>query len=1340
MAVDPRVQSAIAPLVLLIDFADRPASSSPAISNPAAFDALFFGSGASDLSVRNYWNEVSYGAFQVLRPSATAPSSPDVVGWLRAGGTAPGGFPTSVNASTMIGGVNVGNVRQLLADAIASLSARAFDFSPYVRPSDSTFNAVIIVHPDSGQEDSGYATSPYSHAASIAPIATAAGNIVDYVIVPAKQFFSDPTPADPGTGIDPNPSDDPRIGAGVIVHEMGHLLGLPDLYPATGVGTVAGDFSGAGVFDVMGYGMWGRNYLDRPDNPAHPSAWSKAFLGWLTPTVITGSAPRTLPPVELSGAADKIYSNTAADPTQYFLVENREVAGVPGTWLFDKFLPGSGLLVWQIDEAVVSAHLAANDVNANALFRGVSVKEADGVAHTALPFPATGNWNDLLPCFGLPGDYFATAGQVFDRTNPSATVNSSPIVDVTYTSHPADLGQQVSMTGFSRTDAGASYLVTIGGAASVAAWRTFNVAGTVARYPTPMRSNDILSLSLDPGNIAWMGSRDQGIFRFLGSDFSVLNTLQGLPGPAPGAPPGASVAAIRAMASESVTGSMWVGTDRGLHKMTDSGTGYRVASSFTLASAPPRTLPVSESVQAIAVRRGSDVKYVGTPVGLLRVADGLTDAEADDMVTVILTGNVTAVAIDDAGTSDLRDDVVWAGFADGRLVRSLLPSEAGGPPGGDPVVASHFKWYTILGSPRVTALSLDKRGVIWIGTTLGAQAFDLGETAVPALPNLRDPYDFNADGNLQSEAFLNRNVPDAGGVGGSNGVTGIGFESDQRAQPVAWIGRISDGVAPGGASRFDANLANNPGTFGDERLKVYSPVPPLDVQTTLGRSASVSAVAGDVPGNVWLATTAPEANGVVRYGNAGVLSLDNSVYLGTTAVATAVLLDDGLNSNPSAADSAVASVVSTSDPAGFPLTLTETGPDTGTFSGTFGFTEGPTDAAGRRINVQPGSVVSVRYLDASPPGLRVAEATWKPEPPPRHFASDPVPQSSSVSFGVLARKAGRAAEPNDEIAAFCVAPVPGTSPVRWARVLVGWSRLGESGTFPAFPVYGDNAATSAAVEGCTPGQEVSLVLWSSSEGKEYHGYVDGASGSPAAAVWDNSLSSLAADLDFIEGTRIPLRTGAWNLFSYGVLQGWHKGAVPPAAAQLDNVTWASVANVGETLPLRSISGKYDRVLGNDGTSATFWNPSMPATSSLSYLAPGYGYWVKMKSSSQPLAWMTVPGAPAGGSESLALNTGWTLTGYWGNERTYADNSVTYDPTGELLPLTASEFAPVNSIGEIWSSLAGNYVRVTSFDGAGAHLWSPSLPQTRTLRYLGPGYGYWIKMSAPGTMTYPPGTR
>lgn len=1003
LAVDTKTQSVIRPLVLLIDFADRPASASPLISG-AAIDTLFFGSGVSDLSVLNYWNEVSYGSFSIQRPSTAVPANPDVVGWLRAGGTAPGGFPSTITTSSLIADVNVSNVRQLLADAIASLSAQGFDFSPYVRSSDGTFNAVILVHPGTGQEDSGLGGDPYSHTTQISPIATAAGNIADYTIVPAKQYFTDPTPADPLTGIDPNPADDPPIGVGVIVHEMGHLLGLPDLYPTTTAGQVIIDnvFSGAGVFDLMAYGIWGNNLLQGPANPAHLSAWSKAFLGWLTPALVTASSPRSLGPVEFFPEVDKVYSNTSADPTQYFLVENRQQSSTLGDWLFDQ-IGMAGVLIWQIDEEVINSHFSVvngvpsvNEVNSNPAFRGVYVKEADGIAHMGLPIPA-GNPNDQAPYFGQQADLFLSAGQVFDRTNPSATVNSGPIVDNTFTNHPFDFNQQVSILSFSRTASNTmDYVIGIsGGGTSIASWKTFNVASTAPpKFAEGMRSDDILSLAFDTGNNVWMGSRSRGIFRFLGSNFDILSTLDGLPS---GTPPN-EVAPIQAMASEKQSGSMWVGTDRGLFKMRDSGAGFRVLSSYT-ENPPPAGFPAptgnrilppgAGNIRALAVRGGFtsgtkpiDIKYAATPVGVIRLNDLDLDSEAVDPVSVILRGNMTGVALDDNGNATAADDILWVGDASGNVYRSRLPGADGGPSTADPTFDAQFKLMFNLPGAQVTSLSVDKKGRLWVGTdAFGLQVFDIGETLTPSAANLRDPFDFDND-NETTETLNPPYLNVARGLA-SNHLTGIAFQATADPEVVAWISHLQDsGGNPGGASRFDANAANDNATTVDERITVYRPDPAVPLpenQVTGPASTSIGSVAADTAGNVWFGTTVPGAAGASRFGNAGIVSLDKSNYVNTSAIATVTLQDDGLNVDPAVPDVAIVRVTSASDTTGIFLVLAETGPNTGIFEGRFGFTNGATDGTGTPplLSVANGNAITVTYVDFDPPGVRTAAATWK---------------------------------------------------------------------------------------------------------------------------------------------------------------------------------------------------------------------------------------------------------------------------------------------------------------------------------------------------------------------------
>lgn len=1007
LAIGTAGAASVRPLVLLIDFDDKPHA-----HDAAQLASLFFANGPRDFSVKNYWEEASYTkqgtnipgtTFQVLAPAAPAP---EVVGWLRAGTD----FPTSVTTYAQLldaaQGANLGSIRQLIADAATYLDSPAgraawnVTFSQYRGPTGTAVQALILVHPGFGAEDTGAPSQDvYSHRAEFStPLPpTADGTTIgDYITVPESQFYNDTT-----GGASP-----PLIGAGVIVHEMGHLFGLPDLYPTGIVGQTGGGFSGVGVYDLMGYGMWGSDLLIRADNPAHPSAWSKAQLGWVSPQpqLTTALSLLFLRPFEYYPDVHQVYPNSA-DPTQWFLIENRErvdTSAPSPAWLFDNFLPGAGILIWHIDGTIADNAVirGLNIVNNDNVFKGVDVEEANGENLLGQLIPA-GTPNDQAPFFGQVTDYFTQATDTFSRELPvpgENRTNSTPIVGVlpllSGVSRPPDVGDNVTITNFAAQiqllpdGSATSYLFYDlilsgqGGGGAAAAWKTFNIASTqiypldnvVPVLPGPMRSNDILSLGFDSGNNVWMGSKDQGIFRFLGTRFEFLGSGEGLPGVTPGV--SIPLSPVRAMAFEDETGSMWVGTESGLFKMRNAGSGFRVQASFTTTSASPRTMP-SNVVRALAVRKGIDVKYAGTPVGLVKIVDRFTDSDSDDGALLILrtgdgsegsgNGDVTAAAIDDGGTPDPDDDVVWVGFSNGIIARSVVP---------DPVRDQDFRTYRLIGNPRIGALAIDKTGILWIGTDLnGVEAFDLGETV--SLPNLRDPFDFNNDGDLAGEAFLGRSRGLA-----SDNVTGIAPQVTPDAEPVVWFshGRDLAGVE-GGASRFDANASNDNTTVPDERVTVFRPEAGVlpENQVNGPGSTRLSSAAADSAGNVWFGSTAPLAEGVSRFGNAGVLSLDASSYVNVTAVATVTLQDEGLNTDAAVVNRAIVFVTSTADATGFILELRETGANTGIFTGRFGFSLGATSlsATPPRIAVQNGTTVTVSYFDANPRGMRTASATWK---------------------------------------------------------------------------------------------------------------------------------------------------------------------------------------------------------------------------------------------------------------------------------------------------------------------------------------------------------------------------
>ena len=63
---------------------------------------------------------------------------------------------------------------------------------------------------------------------------------------------------------------------GTFCHELGHVLGLPDLYD-----TSENSAAGIGVWGLMGAGNW-----QRQTSPAYMSAWSRYRLGFTHPIIL----------------------------------------------------------------------------------------------------------------------------------------------------------------------------------------------------------------------------------------------------------------------------------------------------------------------------------------------------------------------------------------------------------------------------------------------------------------------------------------------------------------------------------------------------------------------------------------------------------------------------------------------------------------------------------------------------------------------------------------------------------------------------------------------------------------------------------------------------------------------------------------------------------------------------------------------------------------------------------------------------------------------------------------------------------------------------------------------
>lgn len=184
---------------------------------------------------------------------------------------------------------------------------------------------------------------------------------------------------------------------GTYSHELGHALGLPDLYDTNG------GSAGIGVWGLMGSGNW-----NVQSSPAHLGAWSKDFLGWLNIEMLSAEqSGMVLDPVYNSG---QVLRYDLPLTPEYFLMEHRSATGS------DAFIRGEGLLVWHIDPTRTS--------NQDETRKWVDLEEADGLdeldagassGDTGDPYPGSsgasafgpgsypnsGSYDGLISGFGL---------------------------------------------------------------------------------------------------------------------------------------------------------------------------------------------------------------------------------------------------------------------------------------------------------------------------------------------------------------------------------------------------------------------------------------------------------------------------------------------------------------------------------------------------------------------------------------------------------------------------------------------------------------------------------------------------------------------------------------------------------------------------------------------------------------------------------------------------------------------------------------------------------------------------------------------------------------------------
>ncbi|MEW5994767.1 MAG: M6 family metalloprotease domain-containing protein, partial [Candidatus Zixiibacteriota bacterium] len=366
-------------LAILVEFSDHPGSVAATF-----FDSLIFDSVGN--TVADFYDEISYGQLDMV--TANLPSSLD---WRMA----PQTYAYYVNGQNGTGAYPQ-NTQKLVEDLVDQVDPLV-DFSQYDNDGDGWVDVLVVVHSGTGAEYSGSNDDIWSHMWAISPRLKDGVYISDFTVQPELWASA----------------GDMTIG--VYAHELGHGFGLPDLYD------IDNTSNGIGKWGLMSYGSW-NGYLG--SSPAHPCAWSRIQMGFATEqNILTNTYSRNIEAVENGGTIFRLWTSGAVG-AEYFLIENRQQVG------YDNTLPGSGLLIWHIDDnkSGNTEEWWPGQTNANHYL--VALEQADGLyelehkwdnGDAGDPFPGTNNKTSFDATTSPNSDSYAAGTSFVEVTNISSS-------------------------------------------------------------------------------------------------------------------------------------------------------------------------------------------------------------------------------------------------------------------------------------------------------------------------------------------------------------------------------------------------------------------------------------------------------------------------------------------------------------------------------------------------------------------------------------------------------------------------------------------------------------------------------------------------------------------------------------------------------------------------------------------------------------------------------------------------------------------------------------------------------------------------------------------------------
>ena len=442
-----------------------------ALMDSATVTARFWGTNAAPpYTITTYYQEISVGRLTVTGNvilHGIRLTQPDTfyAGGPYFGQPCQGICPTS-------------RVPNLIVEMLTRADSLGVDFSPYADPNTGLVPGIVILDPQVGGEcyqvyspatksiwAHRFALSNWPGFSAYTTKSTVNGHPVvidDYIIQGGQGGSAGCTPGQ-------------LAPIGTVTHETGHLFGLPDLYDTSLL------TEGLGHWDLMSSGN-----EQAPFRPAHMSAWSLAFLGWISEVPVATAQTITTGPIEVSDTAF-IVPIAGTPDNEFFLLENRQRIGS------DSMMAGPGLIIYHTDTVLMNQRglNGSNDVNALNP-HGIWILEAAGDTGLYCTWPAS--CNDR----GDAGDPYPGSSNNTSlglSTRPASLTNGGAFAGVMI-----DSIQQVVPFG------AMTFRVSFGGATVVKASNPaaqIRVRGVaMPQYQTLLSNGDTLTIAADSSQLS----------------------------------------------------------------------------------------------------------------------------------------------------------------------------------------------------------------------------------------------------------------------------------------------------------------------------------------------------------------------------------------------------------------------------------------------------------------------------------------------------------------------------------------------------------------------------------------------------------------------------------------------------------------------------------------------------------------------------------------------------------------------------------------------------------------------------------------------------------------------